>query len=118
MADAGESPGEMVVLERRSNTPGVNPKTTDHNQKTPFLKKPIEGQLPTWPGDYELQLLTLTPPNREGYIGGKKQSPIQDKLLEAGFQKDELSELMEKYADRPRPNLFMMINQAFRGGGT
>jgi len=59
-----------------------------------------------------------TDPNREGYIGGKKQSPIQDKLLEAGFQKDELSELMEKYADRPRPNLFMMINQAFRRGGT
>ena len=71
MADAGETPGEMIVLQRRSNTPGVNPKNTDHNQKAPFLKTPIEGQIPTWPGDYELQLLTLTSPNREGYINLK-----------------------------------------------
>ena len=71
MADAGESPGEMFDLQRRSNTPGVNPKNTDHNQKAPFLKTPIEGQIPTWPGDYELQLLTLTSPNREGYINLK-----------------------------------------------
>ena len=36
--------------------------------------------------------------NREGYIGGKKQSAIQDKLLDAGFTKQELSDLMESHA--------------------
>ena len=71
MADAGETPGEMIVLQRRSNTPGVNPKNTDNKAKSAFLKKPIEGQIPTWPGDYELQKLTLTSPNREGYINLK-----------------------------------------------
>ena len=71
MADAGETPGEMIVLQRRSNTPGVNPKNTDNKAKSTFLKKPIEGQIPTWPGDYELQKLTLTSPNREGYINLK-----------------------------------------------
>jgi len=39
-----------------------------------------------------------TDPNREGYIGGKKQSAIQDKLLDAGFNKQELSDLMESHA--------------------
>ena len=35
--------------------------------------------------------------NREGYIGGKKQSAIQDKLIDAGFNKQELSDLMESH---------------------
>ena len=36
--------------------------------------------------------------NREGYIGGKRQSAIQDKLIDAGFTKQELSDLMESHA--------------------
>ena len=68
---AAATTDEMVVLERRSNAPGVSPENTDHGTKTDFLKKPEEGKLPTYPGDFELQTLTLTSPNRKGYINLK-----------------------------------------------
>ena len=66
-----DKPDEMVVLERRSNTPGVSPENTDHGTKTDFLKNPEQGKLPSYPGDFELQTLTLTSPNRKGFINLK-----------------------------------------------
>ena len=66
-----EKPNEMVVLERRSNTPGVSPENSDHGTKSEFLKNPDAGKLPTFPGDFELQTLTLTTPNRKGEINLK-----------------------------------------------
>ena len=65
------NPKDMVVLERRSSTPGISPEVSDHGTKTDFLKSPKLDALPSFPGDYELQTLTLTSPNREGYINLK-----------------------------------------------
>ena len=62
---------KMVVMEKRSSTPGISPEVSDHGTKTKFLKSAKEGEMPTFPGDFELQTLTLTSPNREGYINLK-----------------------------------------------
>jgi len=55
-------------LDRRKATTGVNPQSADHGSKTDFLKNPKEGKLPSFPGDFELQKLTLTSPNRKGEV--------------------------------------------------
>ena len=62
---------EMVVNERRSSIPGVSPEVTNHGTKSEFLKNPDADKLPTFPGDFELQTLTLTTPNRKGHINLK-----------------------------------------------
>ena len=62
---------KLVVMEKRSSVPGVSPEVTDHGTKSEFLKNPDAGKLPTFPGDFELQKLTLTTPNRKGYINLK-----------------------------------------------
>tara|TARA_B100001013_G_scaffold312246_1_gene217788 strand:- start:725 stop:2500 length:1776 start_codon:yes stop_codon:yes gene_type:complete len=57
-----------TILDRRKSGTGVATETADHGGKTPFLTKPKAGKIPSFPGDYELQKLTLTSPNRKGYI--------------------------------------------------
>ena len=62
---------KLVVLEKRSSVPGVSPESSDHGTKSEFLKNPDAGKLPSFPGDFELQKLTLTSPNRKGDINLK-----------------------------------------------
>ena len=62
---------KLVILEKRSNVPGVSTENPDHGTKSAFLKNPDAGKLPTFAGDFELQKLTLTTPNRKGYINLK-----------------------------------------------
>ena len=63
--------GEPSFIKKRQNVTGVLPKTGSLGAKSEFLKKPSETNLPAWAGDYELKLLQLTSPNREGYINLK-----------------------------------------------
>ena len=44
---------KMVVMEKRSSTPGISPEVSDHGTKSDFLKSPKDGALPTFPGDFE-----------------------------------------------------------------
>ena len=60
--------GPPSVLSRRKADTGVNPQSADHGSKTDFLKNPKPGKIPSFPGDFELQKLHLTSPNRKGYI--------------------------------------------------
>ena len=60
--------GGATILDRRKNVIGVATETADHGTKTDFLKNPKPGKLPSFPGDFELQKLTLTSPNRKGYV--------------------------------------------------
>tara|TARA_B100000029_G_scaffold173182_1_gene169692 strand:- start:2325 stop:4082 length:1758 start_codon:yes stop_codon:yes gene_type:complete len=60
--------GGATILDRRKNETGVATETADHGTKSEFLKNPKAGQLPSFPGDFELQKLTLTSPNRKGYV--------------------------------------------------
>ena len=60
--------GPPSILSRRKAATGVNPQSADHGSKTDFLKNPKEGKIPSFPGDFELQKLTLTSPNRKGYV--------------------------------------------------
>jgi hypothetical protein len=62
---------KLIVSEKRSNAPGVSPEVSDHGSKSDFLKNPDAGKLPTFPGDFELQTLLLTSPNRKGDINLK-----------------------------------------------
>jgi hypothetical protein len=58
-------------IKKRQNIQGIDPKTVGHGVKSEILKNPTEGSLPFFAGDYELQTLTLTTPNRKGYINLK-----------------------------------------------
>ena len=60
--------GPPSVLSRRKADTGVNPQSADHGSKTDFLKNPKPGKIPSFPGDFELQKLHLTSPNRKGYV--------------------------------------------------
>ena len=73
MADAGIEQSGAIFVKKRPNAVGVSPKTVSKGAKSSFLKKPAEGVLPTWAGDYELKLLTITSPNKKnkGYINLK-----------------------------------------------
>ena len=55
-------------MDRRKAGTGINPQSADHGSKTDFLRNPKEGKIPSFPGDFELQKLTLTSPNRKGFI--------------------------------------------------
>ena len=57
-----------VVIDRGNKGVGITPETSDHGTKSEFLKNPKQGALPSFPGDFELQKLTLTSPHRKGYI--------------------------------------------------
>ena len=57
-----------TILDRRKGGTGVATETTDHGAKSDFLKTPQQGRIPSFPGDFELQKLTLTSPNRRGYV--------------------------------------------------
>ena len=60
--------GPPSILERRKAGQGVNPQSADHGSKSDFLKNPKAEKLPSFPGDFELQKLRLTSPNRKGYV--------------------------------------------------
>jgi len=57
-----------TVLERRKTETGINPQSADHGTKSDFLKNPKAEKLPSFPGDFELQKLQLSSPNRKGFI--------------------------------------------------
>ena len=63
--------GFGTILDRRQAGLGTTPETADHGTKSDFLKKPQQGKIPSYPGDFELQKLTLTSPNRKGFINLK-----------------------------------------------
>ena len=60
--------GGATILDRRKTVIGVATETADHGTKTDFLKNAKPGKIPAFPGDFELQKLTLTSPNKKGYI--------------------------------------------------
>ena len=60
-----------TVLDRRKSDIGIATETTDHGTKSEFLKSPKQGKLPSFPGDFELLKLTLTSPNRKGFVNLK-----------------------------------------------
>ena len=49
MASSFDSSGAINL--NRKNTQGVDPKSATHGVKTEFLKTPIEGNIPYFPGD-------------------------------------------------------------------
>ena len=57
-----------VVIDRGNKGVGITPETSDHGTKSEFLKDPKHGQIPSFPGDFELQKLILESPHREGFI--------------------------------------------------
>ena len=57
-----------TVIDRGNKGVGVTPETSNHGTKSDFLKDPKLGHLPSFPGDFELQKLTLESPHREGFI--------------------------------------------------
>ena len=57
-----------TVLERRKSDIGINPTSADHGTKSDFLANPKADKLPSFPGDFELQKLLLTSPNRKGFV--------------------------------------------------
>ena len=59
---------QFTVIDRDNKGIGVTPETTDHGTKSEFLKNPQQGQLPSFPGDFELQKLIFTSPHRKGTI--------------------------------------------------
>ena len=58
----------QTFLDRRKTGQGVNPQSADHGTKSDFLKNPKAEKLPSFPGDFELQKLLLTSPNRKGFV--------------------------------------------------
>ena len=55
-------------MDRRKTGQGVTPASASHGTKSEFLKNPKADKLPSFPGDFELQKLQLTSPNRKGYV--------------------------------------------------
>jgi len=58
----------MSILERRKAGQGIPPASADHGSKSDFLRNPQADTLPSFPGDFELQKLRLTSPNRKGFV--------------------------------------------------
>ena len=52
---------------------GTTTQTTDHGTKNKSIKSPTHDNLPSFPGDFELQLITITSPNRKGYVSLKPE---------------------------------------------
>ena len=57
-----------TVVSRVKGGTGVTTETADHGTKSEFLKNPKQGQIPSFPGDFELQKLIFTSPHRKGYV--------------------------------------------------
>jgi hypothetical protein len=57
-----------TIMDRREARIGQNPQSATHGSKSDFIKNPKEGFIPSYPGEYELKKLTITSPNRKGYI--------------------------------------------------
>ena len=57
-----------TVVSRVKGGTGVTTETADHGTKSEFLKDPKQGQIPSFPGDFELQKLTLESPHRLSLI--------------------------------------------------
>ena len=57
-----------TVVSRVKGGTGVTTETADHGTKSEFLKNPKQGQIPAFPGDFELQKLIFTSPHRKGYV--------------------------------------------------
>jgi len=58
----------FTVIDRGNKGVGITPESSDHGTKSEFLKNPKQGQIPSFPGDFELQKLVLTSPHRKGFI--------------------------------------------------
>ena len=56
------------VLQRRKSSQGTTTETADHGQKNKNFKNPQKEKMPSFAGDFELLKLTLTSPNRKGYV--------------------------------------------------
>ena len=61
------------VKPRREDRIGVTTQTTDHGTKNKSIKSPSHDNLPSFPGDFELLKLTITSPNRKGYVSLKPE---------------------------------------------
>ena len=57
-----------TVVSRVKGGTGVTTETADHGTKSEFLKNPKQGQIPAFPGDFELQKLIFTSPHRKGHV--------------------------------------------------
>ena len=59
-----------VVLERRKIGEGQTTHTDDHGTKSKNLANPKQGKIPSTPGEFDIEKLTLTSPNKKnkGYI--------------------------------------------------
>ena len=57
-----------TVVSRVKGGTGVTTETADHGTKSEFLKNPKQGQIPSFPGDFELQKLIFTSPHRKGHV--------------------------------------------------
>ena len=56
------------VKPRTLERTGITTQTTDHGTKNKSIKSPTHDNLPSFPGDFEIQLLDITSPNREGEV--------------------------------------------------
>ena len=59
------------VKSRRKSTTGTTTETTDHTTKNKNIREAKQGNVPNFPGDFELLKLELISPNREGTINLK-----------------------------------------------
>ena len=59
---------QFNVVDRGNKGLGVTPETTDHGTKSEFLKNPKQDEIPSFPGDFELQKLIITSPHKKGYV--------------------------------------------------
>ena len=59
------------VQSRRKSTTGTTTETTDHTTKNKNIREAKQGNVPNFPGDFELLKLELISPNREGTINLK-----------------------------------------------
>ena len=57
-----------TVLDRRKQSTSITTSTEDHGTKSKMLKKAKQGEMPAFPGDYEIIKLELHSPNRKGFI--------------------------------------------------
>jgi hypothetical protein len=57
-----------TVADRRKTGKGEATQSASHGSKSEFLSNPDAAKLPSFPGEYQLEKLHLTSPNRKGYV--------------------------------------------------
>ena len=57
-----------TVVSRVKGGTGVTTDSADHGTKSEVLKNPKQAQIPSFPGDFELQKLIFTSPHRKGHV--------------------------------------------------